>query len=267
MRGNQFTKKTVMLASICAAILMPNVAQAEMNQVGTIYHYERSNHDGSLPEHIAVYYAARGEVEVYKAQEKCTNAAFVHAKMDPETGVASTITGARLLPDAEHMDFAFLTYDEMAKELSIRVELPNMPVIEKSTKIAHTPWHLYDFDFASLTIAHQFAKDPKADFSFGLPLLLADPTLEQPLTDLGTIEAQHDESYTAASHRFVLNFAGSEEEVGELIFNPLYGHLEFAKLNMPNHLGYENFKLDLLSTQKAGEKGWHAFLTDHFEGC
>ncbi len=185
----------------------------------------------------------------------------------PEKGYTPTITGARLLPDAEHFDFAFLTYDEAAQELSIKVELPDMPVIEKSTSVGHTPWHLFDFDFASLTIAHQNAKDPRADFVFGLPLLLADPTLDKPLTYLGAIDATYDDQYTALSHRFVLRFAGAEAEVGQLIFNPMHGHLESAELSIPNHLGYEDFKLELLSTQKAGEKGWTRFLTSHFENC
>ncbi|WP_036222960.1 hypothetical protein [Maritalea myrionectae] len=244
-----------------------SAALAASDQVGTIYHYERTNQDGSLPEQVSVFYAAADAVEVYKAREKCTDAAFVHAKLDPESGVAASITGARLLPDAQHRDFAFLTYDEAAKELSIRVELPNMPVIEKSTQVEHTPWHLYDFDFASLTIAHQAANNPKADFEFGLPLLLADPSLDEPLTYLGTVKASYDDKYTALSHRFSLSFVGDDAEIGQLIFNSMHGHLELAELNMPNHLGYEDFKLDLLSTQKGGEKGWTNFLTNHFAGC
>jgi hypothetical protein len=256
------------MAGLCATtIAMPSAAHAATDQVGTIYHYERSNQDGSLPEQISVFYASKDAVEVYKAREKCTDAAFVHAKLDPESGVASSITGARLLPDAEHFDFAFLTYDEAAKALSISVELPNMPVIKKSTPVEHTPWHLYDFDFASLTIAHQLAENPKADFSFGLPLLLADPSLEEPLTYLGTVKATYDEEYTAISHRFSLSFVGENSEIGQLIFDPMHGHLELAELNIPNHLGYKDFKLDLLSTQKGGEKGWENFLTNHFAGC
>ena len=60
---------------------------------------------------------------------------------------------------------------------------------------------------------------------------------------------------------------GDDVEIGQLIFNSMPVHLELAELNMPNHLGYEDFKLDLLSTQKGGEKGWTNFLTNHFAGC
>jgi hypothetical protein len=268
MRQTSSSKSVVAMAGLCAAtIAMPNAASAQTDQVGTIYHYERTNQDGSFPEQVSVFYAAKDKVEVYKAREKCTDAAFVRAKLDPESGVAASITGARLLPDAQHFDFAYLTYNETAKELSIRVELPNMPVIEKSTQVEHSPWHLYDFDFASLTIARQFADNPKADFEFGLPLLLADPSLEEPLTYVGTVKATYDAEYAALSHRFSLSFVGDEGEIGQLIFNPMFGYLELAELNIPNHLGYEDFKLDLLSTQKGGEKGWANFLTNHFAGC
>ncbi|MCF4097184.1 hypothetical protein [Maritalea mediterranea] len=155
MRQMNSKLNPAMLVGLCAATFaLPNAATAKTDQVGTIYHYERSNQDGSMPEQVSVFYAAPDRVEVYKAQEKCNNAAFVHADIDPSTGVANTITGARLLPDAQHLDFAFLTYDKANAILSMRVELPNMPVIEKSTQVAHDPWHLFDFDFATLTIAH-----------------------------------------------------------------------------------------------------------------
>lgn len=264
--SNMIKKWTTGLLAI-VAMGMPTLAAAAPEQVGSIYHYQRSNADGTMPEQVSVFYAAADRIEVYKAVQKCTDAAFVHASFDPQMGYTPTITGARLLPNAEHFDFAFLTYDEATQRLSIKVELPNMPVIEKSTSIGHAPWHLFDFDFASLTIAHQNAKDPKADFVFGLPLLLADPSLDEPLTYLGEIEATYDDQYTAISHRFVLRFAEDEAEVGQLIFNAMHGHLELARLSIPNHLGYEDFKLELLSTQNAGEKGWTRFLTSHFENC
>ncbi|MCF4097185.1 hypothetical protein [Maritalea mediterranea] len=91
--------------------------------------------------------------------------------------------------------------------------------------------------------------------------------MEEPLTYLGTVKATYDDQYTAPTHRFGLRFIEQDEKIGHLVFNPLTGHLEQAELSIPNHLGYADFQLDLLSTQKAGEKGWTAFLTNHFEGC
>jgi hypothetical protein len=79
---------------------------AGREHVGRIYHYQRSNRDGSSPEHIHVFHESSREVEVYKMVERCTNAALVTAELDYELWSATRLVGGRLTRDGTQDGFA-----------------------------------------------------------------------------------------------------------------------------------------------------------------
>lgn len=65
------------------AIIMAGCATVPQPPVGrSIYHYVRTNRDGSEPEHVVQYRPTRTEIAVYKWVEKCTTAAYVTAETD-----------------------------------------------------------------------------------------------------------------------------------------------------------------------------------------
>ncbi|MCA1750037.1 MAG: hypothetical protein LC634_11140, partial [Sphingomonadales bacterium] len=152
---------------------------------GRIYHYIRSNQDGSAPEHVWVYRAAPNKLEVYKAVERCTDAAFVTAWIDPETGRASLINGGRLMPEARYENFAQLAYDGTSSRMTVDAALPDLAVHEE-IRVRDEAWHLYDFDLATLSVQTMGLADPRTGFSFGLPLVWTDPASGDFLRHLGT---------------------------------------------------------------------------------
>ena len=66
---------------LAAFLLAPSLA-ASASGAPAIYHYIRSNIDGSEPENVVQFRPARRDIAVYKWVEKCTNAAYVTARMD-----------------------------------------------------------------------------------------------------------------------------------------------------------------------------------------
>ena len=131
------------------------------DRIGRIYTYVRSDRDGAEAETIRVFRRDRTHIEVSKMRARCTNAAYVTGTLDIEAGYATRLGGGRLLPDAGREEFAVLTYDATARRIDARVTTPNGP-IEAHVAVPDTPWHLFDFDLASLTIIAQYRADPRA---------------------------------------------------------------------------------------------------------
>ena len=236
---------------------------------GRIYHYVRSNHDGSSPEHVWVYRAAPNKLEVYKATERCTDAAFVTAWVDPTTGRASMINGGRLMPEARYENFAALAYDGTSGRLTVDAALPEFAVHEE-VRVRDATWHLYDFDLASLSVQTIGLADPRAGFSFGLPLIWTDPEDGEFLRHLGTARAEfvREESYRGTpALRFEVGGEALGENGGPLWIDAADGHVLGARWGLPNHAGMDDFAIRLVGLGEGGEAGWESLLTRHFEGC
>lgn len=245
-------------------------AKSSRDAVGRIYHYVRSNIDGTEQEDVHVFRRARDTLEVYKARQKCTNAALVMAKLDMDKGYAPKITGGRLLPDGKHEDFAFLTFNEKTKALTVRVELPDQTPLARTVTVETVPFHVYDFDLASLTVMTPHLKDPKGEFSFGLAMVIPDPSREDFLLYLGEAVATYRGEETHGgrpSYRYAVGGPAFGSFGGTLWLDAEEGHILDVETGIPNHLEYHDFKLKLVGVDDGGIVAWTKLLTDHFEGC
>jgi len=237
--------------------------------IGRTYHYVRSNLDGSLAENVYVHRASADRIEVYKARSKCTNAAHVIADLDLANGFARRIGGGRLLPGAGREEFAVLTFDPDADRLDAKIELPGRAPLRASVEIDDGPWHLYDFDFASLTVMTPRIA-PRTDFSFGLPLAIADPNRENIIEYLGRAEIiyrQDEERLGRPAHRYIVGGPAFGSFGGSLWLDAEEGHILDVETSIPNHLDYANFKLELEGVEDGGAPAWKRLLAAHFEGC
>lgn len=234
-------------------------------EAGAIYSYVRSNRDGSEAETVHVYRPRPGYVEVAKMRERCTNAAFVTATM--AGGEAARLTGGRLGPGATHEDFAELVFRD--GRIDARLAGPGGE-LRHSVAVADRPWHLYDFDLASLTAAPPAEAKARLDFSFGVALvwLGEDPT--QFLRYLGRADARfvrEERREGRRTLRYALGGPAFEGELGGALWlDPVEGFVVGAELGRPNHAEYRDFKLRLTAVRYGGET-WKRLLTAHFEGC
>ena len=102
---------------------------------------------------------------------RCNNAALRDRRSRYRAGgYATRLGGGRLRPNAGREEFAVLTYDAAARRLDGRVDLPEGP-LDLTLAVPDKPWHIFDFDLASLTITAQYRPRPREDFSFGMPLI------------------------------------------------------------------------------------------------
>ncbi len=278
--GNNSLCKTVIL---CAGALSPAVsAQADSpwtyhesdDEIGRIYYYERSNIDGSMDERVTVFRRDADQIEVYKENGLCRRAALVTAQLDLETLSAPVITGGALQPGGRHIEFAFLELNPETGRVDMLVQLPDME-IRDDVEIETANWTLFDFDLASFTVATPHLDNPQLGFDFGMALLWADPSADDPLFWMGELTAEHvgqvehlgvtADEYRLAGSAFEIGLSAGEE--GRLWLDGEQGHVVDAIMPVPNHPGYTDFRLRLLKVSDGGEAEWTALLEAHFEGC
>lgn len=257
----------ILALGLAALTALP--AQAA-DRVGRVYHYLRTNSDGSEPEHVRVYRRSLTDIAVNKQVSRCTNAAYVTAELDLRQGEARVLTAGRLARDGSQQAFGTLNLDPDGPRVSARVEPAPGQVFTDEIDAADRPRVLYDFDFADLTVLLAHRSDYRARFSFGLPLIWFAGDPANFLTYLGRVEGvfEADEVHNGrASHRFRLGGDALKGKAGTLWVDAEEGHILEARLPMPNHDNYTDFKLVLDRVEDTGEDGWRRLLMDHWQGC
>lgn len=246
--------------------MLIHLALLVADPVGQTLHFERSNRDGSEREHIYMHRAAADRIEVYKMVERCTRAAFVTATIDPKTGVASALEAAKLAPDAGKVAFGMLTDD--GANIATRLEVDGQ-TRQFTTRIEGRPWHLYDYDLATLSAAFETRAGSRKAMSFHLAVVW--PQGDRFVEWMGRADARFVRAETHLGRR-TLRFEVSGPAFGMAGGGPLWvdarrGHLVDVQWGRPNHDNYRDFRLKLVGEEAQGEAAWKALLTRHYAGC
>ncbi len=230
-----------------------------------VHHYRRSNGDGSEAEDIYVFAKAPDRVAVMKEKSRCTNAAYVTAKLDPATGQAMWLAGGRLTREGTQQVFAQLFTEDGGKRIVAQVETGPRSVALTYQLTARPPWHIYDFDFADMAAHPPKAVGARADFSFDLPLILGTEdgfafSNRGRMVLKGAVRGRH---FGGPAIRYRASGAAGN---GSFWFDARSGVLLEARLPLANHSEYRDFRLRLIRTHY-GEAAWKAKLADHWRGC
>jgi hypothetical protein len=231
--------------------------------VGRLYHYVRSNQDGSLPEQIYQYRASATRVEVGKMVSRCTNAAFVTAELDPNTNLPRELVGGRIGRDLNQEAFAWLTYDPASRDLHARIPQAGL---DTRVSVDGEPWIIYDFDLSELNARFAGQAPAQEDFRFAVTLIWPEEGAASPFQNLGWANAR----FAAAERRLgrdALRFEMSGGLNGQLWLDAREGHALEASFAEPNHMEYENFRLVLQSVEDNGAASWREARAAHWRDC
>ncbi len=250
------------LAACANAPAAQTVAQTEpASAVGRMYHYVRSNQDGTLAEQIYQYRASETRLEVGKRVSPCTNSAFVTAQFDPERGHGTEFVGGRLARDLSQEAFAWLTYDNGA----LHARIPAME-LEQSVAIAGTPYIIYDFDLADLNARFAGSAPEREDFRFAVSLIWPEENNPNIFRELGWADARFTRAEMHLG-REALRFDVSGGLNGQLWLDAREGHVLEARFAEPNHTEYTDFRLVLQSVAENGAEAWREARAAHWRDC
>ena len=232
--------------------------------VGTVYHYLKTNIDGTEPEHVSQYVASRERLEAFKFHPKGERAALVIAEMDWTIFSAKRLESWQVYSKGEKKLFATLTY--LNAERAAEVSIPSMKKTAEKTAIKHLPFHIYNFDLGSLNFAFRHLVDPRGSFVIGL----ADPTFqdEGPLFGYrGEVEVDYvvDESRQGVRCRkYRIDGAGLENRGGHIWVNKSKGYIEDMEISLPDNPNWQSFKFRLTGTEQMSRQQWEAFMKEQF---
>lgn len=258
----------MMRGAILLALLLPGCAAVPGPQVtgDSIYHYIRSNRDGSEPEHVVQFRPTRTGIAVYKWVEKCTRAAYVTAEMDDGLREGKIFLAGQVAKDGSQSKFGTLKLENST--LIAEVDPPGGSHVSARHALRGRPFLLYDFDFADLNAALQEAR-PRADFHYELPVVWPSdsPSLFRDYGRLHARFAGEEEHLGHRTARFDLSVDGAVEATGTLWIDAARGFIVEGTLGLPNHQEYRDFRLKLERVETGGTPAWDALTRGHYATC
>ncbi|HEX6218207.1 MAG TPA: hypothetical protein VFZ35_02910 [Sphingomicrobium sp.] len=232
-----------------------------------IFHYVRSNRDGSEPEHVVQFRPTRTGISVYKWVSKCTTSAYVTAEMDEGVGEGRRFVAGKVAPDGTQAQFGTLTLDPDNAALLVDITPPGGSRIQQAHKLKGRPFIIYDFDFADLNAFLQEHRE-EVHFSFNLPVVW--PSDAGLFRDLGTLHANYDGEEVRDGRKvrmFFLGVEGPTTGMGKMWVDAAQGYIVEAELNLPNHLEYRDFRLKLEKVEHGGRAAWDALTKSQYADC
>ncbi len=232
--------------------------------VGSVYHYLKTNIDGTKPEHVSQYVAAPDKLEAFKFHPQAKRAGLVIATMDWEIFSAKRLESWQVFKNEERKLFATLDYS--AAEKSVAVAFPGMNKAEEKTAIKYLPFHVYNFDFGSLNFAFPHLANPKKSFTIGI----ADPTFKDEGAafhykgEATVIYVSDERRNNVACRKYKVDGAGLENRGGFIWVNKKIGYIEDMEITLPDNPDWTSFKLRLTKVEKMTRDEWEAFIKKQF---
>lgn len=231
--------------------------------VGTVYHYVKTNVDGTQPENISLYIAANDRIESFKFHEKGTRAGLVIAEIDWRDFIARKLESWQVSGKGERKLFATLTW--RPAERSVEVSIPQMKPETEFARIDRLPFHLYNFDLASLNLSMPHLIDPKSSFTVGI----ADPTFkpEGPMFAYrGDLKITYEKAETRNGVK-CRRYAAAGDGIGgkgTIWADEKAGNIVDMEFDVANNPDWKTFKLKLLRTEKMTGDQWQNFIDSRF---
>lgn len=250
-----------------AALVSPQAGafrfQPERVEAGVVYHYLKTNVDGTKPERVSLYVASADRIEAFKFHPKAERAGLVVAEMDRTTFSARRIESYQVFAGGEKQLFATLDYAPAERALTLAI--PPMGIAGEKTEIRTAPWHLYNFDLASLNVSFRHLADPRKPFTIGV----ADPVFGEKLGIVykgeATVTYAGDESRGGVStRRYRIEGPPFGDDGVTVWVDAARHHVVDIESPVPDNPEWQSFKLKLTEVGKMTPAEWEAFQSAQF---
>jgi hypothetical protein len=215
--------------------------QPERIKVGTVYHYTKSNLDGSKPSTVSIFISGPDRLEVYKAEENVIDAADVVAKMDWTLFSAVELDSGHFLKNGTREPVARMEISKTDNTLNVHWKDQ-----DDSVAIGHYPVHIFNFEFISFNYTLRHLRDPEKPFEIGV----ADPVFEGEglITYKGKAEVQYvgdDTCHQVVCRKYRISGKPFGDKEGFIWVNKKDGHAELIEIPVADNPDWNSFKFEL----------------------
>ena len=231
---------------------------------GVVYHYLKTNIDGTNPEHISIRIAGKDRIDSFKFHPKGTRAGLVIATMDWSIFSVKRLESWQVYKDKEKVLAATLVYLPESKAVAVSLPFMNRPT--ENVAIPFLPFHVYNFDFASLNFTFPHLINPKKSFKIGV----SDPTFK----DEGPAfryRGEVDITYLADEMRggvpcrkYRVDGQGLENKGGFIWVSKRSGYFQDVEIQLADNPNWQTFKFELQKVQRMNDAEWESFMKAQF---
>jgi hypothetical protein len=226
--------------------------------VGRVFHFVKSNRDGSHATRISVYVAASDRVESLKWDEGGSEATLVQAQLDWSRFSVREFQGWRLARD---------TAPERRVTLGVAGDQLSMSLMKAPITLVHWPWHSYDFDFTSLNLALPHLVKPERPFTFWrTDFVYGDPPKVAELGEVTLSYERRERHGGRPARRYSLGGPGLNGAHGTWWSDARTGLLLEFELPVGDEPGYDDVRMRLDSTSDLTAAQWESFKSNAVGG-
>ncbi len=225
---------------------------------GTVYHYVKSNIDGSYPARIMIYVRDKDQLEVLKFEAHGMDAAYVKAHMDWATFSADRLESWILTPDGIRKPQASLSSSYTDQTFTIAWQ--NRKDI---VHVRHYPVHLYNFGLISLNYILRHWNHPEGDVMIGILQPDFDPDPRTMMKYEGTVLIKflgNGDRHEKPCRKYSIGGEGLKLHEGMMWVDEETGMIEDIEIPIPDHPDWDNFKFKFIASDRMDSQEWAEFI-------
>lgn len=219
--------------------------------VGTVFHFIKSQRDGTHATWNSVYVASQDRLESLKWDKGGEEATLVVADMDWATF------------SVRHFDAWHLSRDaapEKRATLEVAADQLSMSLMSAPITLHHRLWHSFDFDFTSLNMTLPHLKDPRSGLSFWrTDFVYSDPPV---VAELGEVRLEFEASETRDGkrvRRYSIGGPGLQNTHGTWWADRRTGLLVEYEIPIGDEPGYTDVRLKATGSEPMTAAQWAEF--------
>ena len=225
--------------------------------VGRVFHYLKSNVDGTHPARIHVYVRSTTALEAFKADEGETEATLVLAEMNWDRFSVRRFESTRVNAAGQRTVRATLTQDGDTDRYVLKLD-----DMVRMSIVGQWPWHSYDFDFASLGLTLPHLVHPERPYVFGRSDFIQDGGPPR-FGDLGEVTLTYAGEETRRGsdcRKYRIDGPGLEHKGGLVWADKAAGHIVEFEIAIPDEPGFTSGRMALESVETMTAEQWAAFI-------
>lgn len=237
--------------------------QPEQIQSGAVYHYIKSNIDGSYPARIYIRVTDTDNLDVWKFEEHNVDAAHVSAHMDWQTFSADKIESRVVTSDGNGRPQAKLTSSRADATLSI-----HWRDRADTIRVGHYPVHVYNFDFISLNYSLRHWVKPEGDVTIGIIQPDFNPNPDTLVKYEGTVTLHYvgnEHRHSKECRKYTITGQAFKGQTGLIWVDRSAGHIEDMEISVADNPAWEDFKFELFSIHQMDRYTWDTFINSEIK--
>ena len=234
------------------------IFQPNTIKTGIVYHYIKSNLDGSYPARVYIRIMDEATLDVWKFEAHNADAAHVTAHMDWRSFSVDRIRSWVVTSDGMHREQALLTstYEDSSVSVTLGGRSETVPV-------GHYPVHLYNFDFLSLNFILCHWSAPLGAVEIGILQPNFDPQVDGLIKYEGNVTIRYMGEETRNDHpcrKYSIGGKGLHDKVGLIWLDRESMHAVDMEIPVPDNPDWDSFKLQLVSVDWFEKEDWETFV-------